>query len=84
MIVDFLSERIYDQQSVEGIFKGLISLLQIDRVSNDAMIKIPERIFSELNVQSFPQTVRFSILKTFELIMDKNIKGASWFSRSCD
>ena len=77
MIATFLSERMHDQQSVEGIFKGLVMLLQMDRVQKEVMIKIPESIFSELNVQSYPQAVRYSILKTFELIMSKNVDGKS-------
>ena len=81
MIATFLSQRMHDQQSVKGIFKGLVMLLQMDHVQKQVMIKIPEFIFSELNLQTYLQAVRYSILKTFELIMElimsKNVDGKS-------
>ncbi|KAI8901624.1 Dos2-interacting transcription regulator of RNA-Pol-II-domain-containing protein [Globomyces pollinis-pini] len=73
--MEFFLSRLNDHASVAYSLDGVLSLLEMKIVSKTDQLSIPTRIFSELNVQTFPQSVRNTIFRIFKEIFDQNING---------
>ena len=74
VLCTFYTDRMHDQQSVSSLMDGLLILLKTNKVNSEILSRIPTQIYSELNVQSYPQGVRFGIFKIFEWILTHHLK----------
>jgi DNA repair/transcription protein MET18/MMS19 len=82
VLIKFYVEKLYDQPSVPDLLKGLLALLIHGKEGDSSslleeMLMVPKVIFAELNLQSFPHSVRNTCLKIFQLILSTPIYLAS-------
>ncbi|KAJ3122572.1 mms19 nucleotide excision repair [Nowakowskiella sp. JEL0407] len=75
ILLSFFLERLGDKVSVEGALKGTLALLKAKVVAKSEMLKIPQKIFSELDVQSHNQHIRYTVYQIFEAILEVNLQG---------
>ncbi|KAJ1342315.1 hypothetical protein BSLG_003238 [Batrachochytrium salamandrivorans] len=75
VLLQFFLSRLDDQISVEPVLQGLLSMVTCNFLSETEQMTIPTRIFSELNVQSFQQSVRQTVFRLFAALFDTNLAG---------
>nr|KAJ3421620.1 mms19 nucleotide excision repair [Polyrhizophydium stewartii] len=75
VLAQFLLSRLDDQPSVEPALNGLLAMLDLGVLSKTEQINIPTRIFAELNVQTFQQSVRNTVFRIFVKLFDANLPG---------
>ncbi|KAH6584079.1 hypothetical protein BASA60_001120 [Batrachochytrium salamandrivorans] len=75
VLLQFFLSRLDDQISVEPVLQGLLSMVTCNFLSETEQMTIPTRIFSELNVQSFQQSVRQTVFRLFAALFDTNLPG---------
>ncbi|KXS10074.1 ARM repeat-containing protein [Gonapodya prolifera JEL478] len=71
VLLNFYLERLHDQPSVGELAKGLLALLKSDRLTKTEASAIASRIFEEINLQTYQQSVRNNIYRIIELLMQK-------------
>ncbi|KAI8929868.1 Dos2-interacting transcription regulator of RNA-Pol-II-domain-containing protein [Entophlyctis helioformis] len=75
VLSQFFLSRLDDQPSVEYALLALLSLLESNALLKTDQISIPTRIFAELNVQTFQQSVRMTVFRIFGHLFDTNLEG---------
>ena len=80
-LLEFYVSRLDDQLSVDQVLKGIYSLLNRGTISRTDQLKIPLGIFTELDVQAFPQNTRYTCFQIFEYLLLNNIAGLQKISK---
>ncbi|KAL5035210.1 hypothetical protein BDV3_004648 [Batrachochytrium dendrobatidis] len=75
VLSQFYLSRLDDQPSVEPVLNGLLAMVSLSVLSKEEKTAIPARIFSELNVQSFQQSVRQTVFRLFAKLFETNLDG---------
>ncbi|KAJ3050197.1 mms19 nucleotide excision repair [Rhizophlyctis rosea] len=70
VLLNFFLDRLADQPSVGETLKGILSLLEMKAISAADANMIPQRIFTELAIQTFQQTVRHSFFRIIDLLLE--------------
>ncbi|KAH6578596.1 hypothetical protein BASA60_003562 [Batrachochytrium salamandrivorans] len=83
VLLQFFLSRLDDQISVEPVLQGLLSMVTCNFLSETEQMTIPTRIFSELNVQSFQQSVRQTVFRLFAALFDTNLAGLQALGSDC-
>ncbi|KAI8812171.1 Dos2-interacting transcription regulator of RNA-Pol-II-domain-containing protein [Cladochytrium replicatum] len=69
VLLSFFVDRLHDKASVPELAKGILALLKLKVVAATDALAIPKGIFAELDVQSYPQNVRYQIYSIFEQLV---------------
>jgi DNA repair/transcription protein MET18/MMS19 len=80
-LLQFYVSKLDDQLSVDQVLKGIYSLLNTSTVSRTDQLKIPLGIFTELDVQAFPQNTRYTCFQIFEYLLLNNTVGLQKISK---
>jgi hypothetical protein len=75
VLLEFCLSRLDDKTSLAYHLETIKSLLERNFLSKTDQLPIPSRIFSELNVQSLDQPVRYSVFRIFAIMFEKNTVG---------
>lgn len=75
VLLEFFLSRLDDSPSVPHHLNGIKSLLEKKVLDTADTGAIPQRIFNELNVQTYPQPVRYTAFQIFALLFEQNIDG---------
>ncbi|KAJ3034783.1 mms19 nucleotide excision repair [Rhizophlyctis rosea] len=70
VLLNFFLDRLADQPSVGEALKGIRGLLEAKAIGVADSIEIPRRIFTELAIQTFQQTVRHSFFRIIDLLFE--------------
>ncbi|KAJ3338719.1 hypothetical protein HDU93_009125 [Gonapodya sp. JEL0774] len=71
VLLNFFLERLHDQPSVGELAKGLLALLNTDRLTKTEAASIAMKIFDEINLQTYQQSVRNNIYRIIDGLMEK-------------
>ncbi|KAI9205008.1 Dos2-interacting transcription regulator of RNA-Pol-II-domain-containing protein [Polychytrium aggregatum] len=77
VLLSFFLDRLHDTPSVGDALKGIFQLLSLECLPKLDVLEIPKRIFDELSVQDFQQTVRHSVLRIFDYLLSNHADGLS-------